>query len=75
MEGVSRDLQSRSHSVSQVDGVSDMAIVYWLCGGRAQQRDNGSACLDVRHFSFSLFTTGALQAATPVLELSGSASE
>ena len=34
-----------------------------------------SARLDVRHFSFSLYTTGAFQAATLVLELRGSESE
>ena len=34
-----------------------------------------SACLGARHFSFSLYTTGALQAATLVLELGGSESE
>ena len=28
-----------------------------------------SALLDARHFSFSLYTTAAFQAATPVLEL------
>ena len=35
------DLQGGSHSISQVDGVSDMVPAYQLCGGRAQQRDNG----------------------------------
>ena len=30
-----------------------------------------STCLDARHFTFSLCTTGAFQAATPVLELTG----
>ena len=34
-----------------------------------------SVHLDARHFSFSLYTTGAFQAATPVLELRGSESE
>ena len=34
-----------------------------------------SACLDARHFSFSLCATGTLQAAIPVLELRGSESE
>ena len=33
------------------------------------------ACLDARHFSFSLYTTGAFQAAMLVLELRGSESE
>ena len=31
--------------------------------------------LDARHFSFSLYTTGAFKATTPVLELRGSESE
>ena len=34
-----------------------------------------SARLDARHFSFSLYTTGAFQAATQVLEFRGSESE
>ena len=34
-----------------------------------------SACLDARHFSFSLYTTGTFQAATPVIELRGSEAE
>ena len=33
-----------------------------------------SARLDARHFSFSQYTTGAFQAATPVLELRGNES-
>ena len=33
------------------------------------------AGLDARHFSFSLHTTGAFQAATPLLELRGNKSE
>ena len=34
-----------------------------------------SACLDARHFSFSLYTTGAFQSDTLVLEIRGSESE
>ena len=34
-----------------------------------------SAHLDARHFTFSLYITGAFQAATQVLELRGSESE
>ena len=34
-----------------------------------------SAHLDARYFSFSLYTTGAFQAGTPVLELRGSETE
>ena len=44
-------------------------------GRRLQQRDNGLSLPNARHFSFSLYTTGALQAATLVLELRGSESE
>ena len=40
--------------------------------GRAQQRDMASAHPDAKHFSLSLYTTGALQAATSALELRGS---
>ena len=67
------------HSVSQVDGVSDMALPYQLCAGRVEQRGSDFCpewqLLDGRHFSFSLYTTGAFQAATLVLELRGSKSE
>ena len=34
-----------------------------------------SSHIDARHFSCSLYATGAFQAATPVLELKGSESE
>ena len=34
-----------------------------------------SSCLDARHFSSSLYVTGAFQVATPVLELTGSECE
>ena len=44
-------------------------------GGRFSKGTKTSACLDARNFSFSLYTTGAFQAATPVLELRGSESE
>ena len=63
------DLQGGSLNVGQVDGVSDMAPVYWLCAGRVKIEAMASACLDAQHFSSSLYTTGAFQAATPVLEL------
>ena len=46
------------HSVSQIDGVSDTAPAYWLCGGRLSTGTMASAHLDARHFSLSLFTTG-----------------
>ena len=68
-----------AHSVSQVDGVSGMAPAYQLCGSvalweKVQKRAMASARLDVRHFSFSLYATGAFQASTLVLELRGSES-
>ena len=44
-------------------------------GGIFRKEKMASACLDARHISFSLYTTGAFQASTPVLELRGSESE
>ena len=44
-------------------------------GGGFRKGTMASACLDARHFSLSLYTTGAFQAATAVLELRGSDSE
>ena len=44
-------------------------------GGGPKKRTMASAHLDARHFSFSLCTTSALQAAAPVLELRESESE
>ena len=38
-------------------------------GGGFRKGTMASACLDARHFSLSLYTTGAFQAATLVLEL------
>ena len=75
--------------MSQVDGVSDMAPACQLCGLWGEGSEKGSlACLpfylgeiclparlDARHFSFSLYATGAFQAATLVLELRGNESE
>ena len=43
--------------------------------GRFRKGTMASACLDARHFSFSLYTTGAFPAAAPVLEVRGSESE
>ena len=68
--GISKEGQT----VSQVDGVSDMAPACQLCGsvgGGFRKGTIASAPLDVRHVSFSLYTTGAFQAASPVLELRG----
>ena len=44
-------------------------------GGGFRKGTMASTCLDARHFSLSLYTTGAFQAATLVLELRGSESE
>ena len=61
-----------SNSVSQVDGVLDMAPACWLCGsvgGGFRKGTMASAHLDARYFSFSQYATGAFQAAILVLEL------
>ena len=58
----------------------EFQIWYQLAGsmtlleGGLRKETVASAGLDVRNFSFSLYPTGALQAATPVLELRGSES-
>ena len=44
-------------------------------GGGLSRGAMASAHYDARHFSLSLYTTGALQVATLVLELRGSMSE
>ena len=44
-------------------------------GGGFRKGTMASACLDARHFSFSLYTTSAFQATTSVLELRGSESK
>ena len=75
---VSGDIQGVSNSVSQVDGVSDMAPAYWLFGSVGRDFRKGtvaSACLDARHFIFSLYVTRTFQAVTPLLELKGRKSE
>ena len=76
--------------LTQVGGVSDITPNCWLCGsvGEGSEKDSGlcppfclgescppSYCLDSRHFSFSLYATGAFQATTLVLELRGSVFE
>ena len=64
--------------MSQVDGFSDLAPACWLCGsvgGVFRKGSMASAHLDDRHFSFSQYATGSLQAATLALELRGSESE
>ena len=58
-------LQGGPNSVSQVDGVSDMAPVCRLFWGLVFRKATmASAHLNARHFSFSLYTTGTFQAAT-----------
>ena len=52
-----------------------MAPAYLLCGGGFRKGTMASACLEARHFSFSLDATGSFQAAISVLELRGSESE
>ena len=69
--GISKACQS----VSQVDRISDMAPVTGSVEGGFLQGTMASARHDARHFSFSLYTIGAFQAATLVLELKGSESE
>ena len=54
--------KGRSNSVSQVDGVSDMAPSCGFCWLRA------SAHLDAGVLSFSPYAIGAFQATTPVLQ-------
>ena len=56
----------------------DSQIWHQLAGslkGGFRKATMASACLDARHFSFSLYTTGAFQATTLVQELRGSESE
>ena len=72
------DLQGKVNSVSQVDGISDMAPAFQLCGsvwGGFRKRTVASDHLDARHFSSSLYVTGAFQASAQVMELRGSESE
>ena len=72
MGRVSRDLQVGLNSVSQIDGHSDMAPACLLFGSMGvcfRKETRTSAHLDARHFSSSLYTTDAFQAATLVLEL------
>ena len=51
-----------------------MVPAYQLWGGRFRKGTMASAHLDARHFSFSLYITGAFQDAILVLELRGSES-
>ena len=61
--------------MSQVDGVSVWNQLASPVGGGFRKGTMASTHLDARHFSFSLCTTGAFHASTPVLELRGSESE
>ena len=77
-------------SVSQVDGVSDIAHVSWLCGSVGEGLEKGqwplptflpgrklspSSHFDARYLISSFYAAGAFQAAALVLELRGSESE
>ena len=72
--------------MNQVDGVSDVALCGSVAGGfrrgtmasaclSAREKAVPSSYLDARHFSSSLYATGAFQAAAPVLEHRGNESE
>ena len=54
---------------------SQMWQLTGFCGGGFRKGTMASAHLDARHFSLPLPASGALQVATPVLELRGSESE
>ena len=54
---------------------SQMWQLTGFCGGGFRKGTMASAHLDARHFSFSLYTIGAFQAATLLLELRGGESE
>ena len=84
------DLQGGPDSVCQVDGVSDMTPTCQLCsfeeeGSEMRQRPpptflsrrklSPGSCFDGRHFSSSLYATGAFQAVILLLELRASESE
>ena len=49
-----------------------MAPAYQLCRGRLSKREMASSHPHAKYFNLFLFTTGALQFATLVLELRGS---
>ena len=68
----------RANSVSQMDGVSDMAPACWLCGsvvGGFRKGAMASALLNARHFISFPYATGTFQAGLLVLELKGSECE
>ena len=67
-----------TNSVGQVDRVSEMALLCRLCGsvGAGFRKETmASAGPNARHFSSSVYATGAPHTATPALELRGSESE
>ena len=66
---VSGVLQGGSNSVSQVDGLGYGTSLLALWGAGFRKETIASACLEARYFSFSLYSTGAFQVATLVLEL------
>ena len=72
--GVSGVHQDRENSESQVDEDSNMALTISSVGGELSKGFKTSTRPDARHFSVSLYTAGALQAASSVLEPIGSKS-
>ena len=84
---VSEDLQGRADSVRQVDNLKILylptrSVSLWGKGSEKGQWPfclgescSPSSCIDTRPFPFSLYATGAFQAATEMLELRGSESE
>ena len=73
-----RDLHGQTHSVSPIDGVSDVAPACRLCGSArlsVWERAVPQLLPWCQTLSPSLYATGAFQAATRVLELRGSESE
>ena len=69
------DLQGGSHSISQVDESQIWHQPTGFVGAGLSKGTMASARPDARHFSLSLYATGALQAATLVLDFRGSESE
>ena len=72
----SREIPGRSNSLGQVEGL-DCQMWHQLPGSAWEGSKKGqwSAHLRAAHFILSLYTTGAFQAATPVVELRGSESQ
>ena len=69
------NLQGQANSFSQLMESQTWHSLTGSEWGEFRKETMASAHLDARHLSSSLHTTGAFQAATPVLELRGSESE